>query len=72
VSEPFQGPREILRSRPTSEHQRGLIAQAIQALEECQLDMHDTVCDSKERTRVCKVLESLYQLSSLAARLAKR
>ena len=72
MSEPWQGPREILRSRPTSEHQRGLIAQAIQALEECQLDIHNIEGDSKERTRVCRTLESLYQLSSLAARLAKR
>jgi hypothetical protein len=70
--EPHQGPREPLRSRPILPRQRYLLDEAILLLEQCQKDMHEVDGDSKERTRVCKVLESLYQLSSLAARLAKR
>jgi hypothetical protein len=72
VSEPWQGPREILRSRPLLPNQRYLLDEAILLLEQCQLDIHNIEGDSKERTRVCRTLESLYQLSSLAARLAKR
>ena len=72
MSEPFQGPREILSSRPLLPSQRYLLDEAILLLEQCQKDMHDTVGDSKERTRVCRVLESLYQIPSLTPRSQKR
>ena len=72
MSEPWQGPREILRSRLVTLYQQGLLKQAIQALEECQSDIRNIEGDSKERTRVCRVLESLYQLPTLARRSEKR
>jgi hypothetical protein len=72
VTEPQQGPREPLRSRPVTLPQRYLLGEAILLLEQCQKDMHAVDGDSKERTRVCKTLESLYQISALAVRSEKR
>ena len=63
MSEPFQGPREILRSRPVLPHQRYLLHEAVLLLEKCQQDIHIVDGDSKERTRVCKALELLHPLA---------
>lgn len=60
---PYQGPREILRSRPVTAHQCFAIEEVIYLLESAQMDMRATDGDSKERTRVCEALELLYHLT---------
>jgi hypothetical protein len=63
VTLPYQGPREILRSRPVTPGPRLAIERAIGALEDAQMVMCKTDGDSKERTRVCEALELLYHLT---------
>ena len=60
---PQQGPREPMRNRPVTVHQRFAIEEAIDLLESAQRDMRATEGDSRERTTVCKALELLYHLT---------